>query len=180
MTENSNTPQVELWQDVNRKLDKKRLENSLALSLPKFIEAYGKNMSSKDQEAFNTAVGDILTSIQNGNIGERTIARELVFKDGKERGTENKRMKQAYGLAANFVNRVIDAMPEYVAPVVQKPIEKKKEYKIVFPEKICGFQSTCGISYRVIRNISMRCSTRNMNGVQLVYFGETKFCMTLP
>ena len=127
MTENSNTPQVELWQDVNRKLDKKRLENSLALSLPKFIEAYGKNMSSKDQEAFNTAVGDILTSIQNGNIGERTIARELVFKDGKERGTENKRMKQAYGLAANFVNSVIDAMPEYVAPVVQKPIEKKKE-----------------------------------------------------
>ena len=48
MAEISNTPQVELWQDVNRKLDKKRLENSLALSLPKFIEAYGENMSKKD------------------------------------------------------------------------------------------------------------------------------------
>nr|DAU59349.1 MAG TPA: hypothetical protein [Crassvirales sp.] len=41
MAENSNTQPVELWYDVNRKLDKKRLENSLALSLPKFIEAYG-------------------------------------------------------------------------------------------------------------------------------------------
>ena len=127
MAEISNTPQVELWQDVNRKLDKKRLENSLALSLPKFIEAYGENMSKKDQESFQVAVNDILSSIQSGNVGERTIARELVFKDGKERGAENKRMKQAYGLAANFVNSVIDAMPEYVAPVVQKPIEEKKE-----------------------------------------------------
>lgn len=138
MTENSNTPQVELWQDVNRKLDKKRLENSLALSLPKFIEAYGKNMSSKDQEAFNTAVGDILTSIQNGNIGERTIARELVFKDGKERGTENKRMKQAYGLAANFVNSVIDAMPEYIESVKKEevPIQKTEENVENTSEKI--------------------------------------------
>ena len=127
MAETSNVQNIELWQDVNRKLDKKRLENSLALSLPKFIEAYGENMSKKDQEAFQVAVNDILSSIQSGNIGERTIARELVFKDGKERGAENKRMKQAYGLAANFVNSVIDAMPEYVAPVVQKPIEEKKE-----------------------------------------------------
>ena len=127
MTETSNVQNVELWQDVNRKLDKKRLENSLALSLPKFIEAYGENMSKKDQESFQVAVNDILSSIQSGNIGERTIARELVFKDGKERGAENKRMKQAYGLAANFVNSVIDAMPEYVAPVVQKPIEEEKE-----------------------------------------------------
>ena len=127
MAETSNVQNVELWQDVNRKLDKKRLENSLALSLPKFIEAYGENMSKKDQEAFQVAVNDILSSIQSGNVGERTIARELVFKDGKERGAENKRMKQAYGLAANFVNSVIDAMPEYVAPVVQKPIEEKKE-----------------------------------------------------
>ena len=127
MTETSNVQNVELWQDVNRKLDKKRLENSLALSLPKFIEAYGENMSKKDQESFQVAVNDILSSIQSGNVGERTIARELVFKDGKERGAENKRMKQAYGLAANFVNSVIDAMPEYVAPVVQKPIEEKKE-----------------------------------------------------
>ena len=127
MTETSNVQNVELWQDVNRKLDKKRLENSLALSLPKFMEAYGGNMSKKDQEAFQVAVNDILSSIQSGNVGERTIARELVFKDGKERGTENKRMKQAYGLAANFVNSVIDAMPEYVAPVVQKPIEEKEE-----------------------------------------------------
>ena len=131
MAEISNTPQVELWQDVNRKLDKRRLENSLSLSLPKFMEAYGESMSKKDQEAFQVAVTDILSSIQNGNIGERTIARELVFKDGKERGTENKRMKQAYGLAANFVNSVIDAMPEYVAPVVvQKPVEKKQETTI--------------------------------------------------
>ena len=130
MAESSNTPQVELWQDVNRKLDKKRLENSLALSLPKFMEAYGGNMSKKDQEAFQVAVNDILSSIQSGNVGERTIARELVFKDGKERGTENKRMKQAYGLAANFVNSVIDAMPEYVEPmepVVQEPIKEKEE-----------------------------------------------------
>ena len=48
MTETSNVQNIELWQDVNRKLDKKRLENSLALSLPKFIEAYGENMSKKD------------------------------------------------------------------------------------------------------------------------------------
>lgn len=123
MTENSNTPQIELWQDVNRKLDKKRLENSLALSLPKFIEAYGSNMSSKDLDAFNTAVKDVIDNIQNGNVNERTAARELVFKDGKERGTENKRIKQAYGLAVNFVNSVIDAMPEYIEPIKQ-PIQK--------------------------------------------------------
>ena len=59
MAENSNTQPVELWYDVNRKLDKKRLENSLALSLPKFIEAYGQNMKSKDLEAFNKAVTDV-------------------------------------------------------------------------------------------------------------------------
>ena len=120
MAENSNTPQVELWQDVNRKLDKKRLENSLALSLPKFMEAYSENMSSKDIDAFNIAVKDVVDGIQNGNVNERTAARELVFKDGKERGTENKRMKQAYGLAVRFVNSVIDAMPEYVEPVKQQ------------------------------------------------------------
>ena len=123
MAENSNTPQVELWQDVNRKLDKKRLENSLALSLPKFIEAYSENMSSKDIDAFNIAVKDVVDGIQNGNVSERTAARELVFKDGKERGVDNKRMKQAYGLAVRFVNSVIDAMPEYVEPVKQ-PIQE--------------------------------------------------------
>ena len=119
MAENSNTPQVELWQDVNRKLDKKRLENSLALSLPKFMEAYSENMSSKDIDAFNIAVRDVVDGIQNGNVNGRTAARELVFKDGKERGVDNKRMKQAYGLAVRFVNSVIDAMPEYVEPVKQ-------------------------------------------------------------
>ncbi len=123
MAENSNTPQVELWQDVNRKLDKKRLENSLALSLPKFIEAYSENMSSKDIDAFNIAVKDVVDGIQNGNVSGRTAARELVFKDGKERGVDNKRMKQAYGLAVRFVNSVIDAMPEYVEPVKQ-PIQE--------------------------------------------------------
>ena len=123
MAENSNTPQVELWQDVNRKLDKKRLENSLALSLPKFIEAYSENMSSKDIDAFNIAVKDVVDGIQNGNVSGRTAARELIFKDGKERGVDNKRMKQAYGLAVRFVNSVIDAMPEYVEPVKQ-PIQE--------------------------------------------------------
>lgn len=125
MAENSNTQPVELWYDVNRKLDKKRLENSLALSLPKFIEAYGQNMKSKDLEAFNKAVTDVLTSIQNGTVEKRNIARELVFKDGIQRGADDKRMKQAYGLAVNFVNSVIDAMPEYSEPVVQeKPIQQ--------------------------------------------------------
>lgn len=123
MAENSNTPQVELWQDVNRKLDKKRLENSLALSLPKFIEAYSENMSSKDIDAFNIAVKDVVDGIQNGNVSGRTAARELIFKDGKERGVDNKCMKQAYGLAVRFVNSVIDAMPEYVEPVKQ-PIQE--------------------------------------------------------
>lgn len=123
MEENSNTPQVELWQDVNRKLDKKRLENSLALSLPKFIEVYSENMSSKDIDAFNIAVKDVVDGIQNGNVSGRTAARELIFKDGKERGVDNKRMKQAYGLAVRFVNSVIDAMPEYVEPVKQ-PIQE--------------------------------------------------------
>ena len=126
MAETSNTQNIELWSDVNRKLDKKRLENSLALSLPKFLEAYGGDMNKKDQEAFQTAVSDILNSIHNGTIGERTIARELVFKDGKERGTENKRMKQAYGLAANFVNSVIDVMPEYVEPIKETIVNEQE------------------------------------------------------
>lgn len=120
MAENSNTHQVELWQDVNRKLDKKRLENSLALSLPKFMEAYSQDMSNKDIDAFNIAVKDVVDGIQNGNVSGRTAARELVFKDGKERGVDNKRMKQAYGLAVRFVNSVIDAMPEYIEPVKQE------------------------------------------------------------
>ena len=145
MAETSNTQNVEFWQDVNRKLDKKRLENSLALSLPKFMEAYGDSMSKKDREAFQTAVSDVLDSIHNGVVNERTINRELVFKDGKERGIENKRMKQAYGLAANFVNSVLDAMPEVVEQPTgveqvipeqqtertetqtEKPVEKKVE-----------------------------------------------------
>ena len=142
MAETSNTQNVEFWQDINRKLDKKRLENSLALSLPKFMEAYGDSMSKKDREAFQTAVSDVLNSIHNGVVNERTINRELVFKDGKERGIENKRMKQAYGLAANFVNSVLDAMPEVIEqPAViqqpeqqaeiqtqtEKPVEKKVE-----------------------------------------------------
>jgi hypothetical protein len=81
------------------------------------MEAYSENMSSKDIDAFNIAVRDVVDGIQNGNVNGRTAARELVFKDGKERGVDNKRMKQAYGLAVRFVNSVIDAMPEYVEPV---------------------------------------------------------------
>lgn len=105
---------MEFIYDVNRKVDKQRFENSLALSLPKFVEAYGSRLDKEELDNFNTAVTDVLHNIKSGNVDTRTIARELVFKDGIARGQDSEKSKKAYGLAVNFVNQVLDAMPEYV------------------------------------------------------------------
>lgn len=111
-----------LFKDGNRNISLNQLQTNANQNLQSYLDS--KSWGRRKRQAFMDAYSDMMSSINNGNIKERDSGRKYIDSSGRINNSQGRGF-DAYGEAANFLDTIVDAMPNYTQSTTTTP-EKKK------------------------------------------------------
>lgn len=126
-------PETRLFKVDNRNIATDDLIRNASSNLESYLESTGWSRRKKD--AFRESYGDYIKAIDSGNISSRDLSRNWIDSSGVLSNTTGRGF-DANGAVAHYLDQIVDVIPDYIKPTVEKKSNPKLDFGVGFRKRL--------------------------------------------